>query len=276
MQLNSLSTSSKKTIWNALVISIWRNIEDPQHQNSIVRTYRFPHFFQYEGNKEYSNLLSKIWTDIFEETIDYVPKSWNSFSERLYEYFFSIKWFEVYDFLEFILENIDKSIADRLASNLNKIFSDENIPFSIINAQVTDITNPVENSEVNEALESPFNSSNVHISTSIGFLYGSKPDYRNSIKESISAVESVVKKITGNSKGTLGDLLKLLEKESPKHPAFREALSRLYGYTNDSSGIRHALMEESNLTKEDAKLMLVQCSAFVNYIIQRSQKLKIT
>jgi hypothetical protein len=36
-----------------------------------------------------------------------------------------------------------------------------------------------------------------------------QPDYRNSIKESISAIESLCRKITGNDKGTLGLVLKL-------------------------------------------------------------------
>jgi hypothetical protein len=50
------------------------------------------------------------------------------------------------------------------------------------------------------------------------------------------------------------------------HPAFREALSKMYGYTSDADGIRHSLMEESRLDGDDARFMLVTCSAFVNYL----------
>ena len=41
---------------------------------------------------------------------------------------------------------------------------------------------------------------------------------------------------------------------------------KLYGYTNDSDGIRHAMLEESQLTQADAVYFLVSCSAFVNYL----------
>jgi len=44
------------------------------------------------------------------------------------------------------------------------------------------------------------------------------------------------------------------------------AFDKLYGYTSDADGIRHALLEEVTLDFDDAKFMLVACSAFVNYI----------
>jgi hypothetical protein len=46
----------------------------------------------------------------------------------------------------------------------------------------------------------------------------------------------------------------------------------MYGYTSDAQGIRHALMDEPNLSFEDAKFMLVSCSAFVNYLIAKAAK----
>ncbi|MGR6868629.1 AbiJ-NTD4 domain-containing protein, partial [Acinetobacter baumannii] len=51
------------------------------------------------------------------------------------------------------------------------------------------------------------------------------------------------------------------------HPAFKKALTSLYGYTSDSDGIRHALLDESTISYSDAKYMLVSCSAFINYVI---------
>ena len=41
---------------------------------------------------------------------------------------------------------------------------------------------------------------------------------------------------------------------------------------NDSSGIRHALMDESTCDFDDAKFMLVSSSAFINYLISKAQK----
>jgi hypothetical protein len=89
------------------------------------------------------------------------------------------------------------------------------------------------------------------------------PDYRNSVKEAVSAIEALCQTVTGEPKGTLG---KLLGKIRGLHPAFKEALSKMYGFTSDAEGIRHALLDEPTLTFMDANFFLVQAAAFVNYI----------
>ena len=38
-----------------------------------------------------------------------------------------------------------------------------------------------------------------------------------------------------------------------------------YGFIQD--GIRHALLDASNISSSDAKYMLVSCSAFINYVL---------
>lgn len=45
-----------------------------------------------------------------------------------------------------------------------------------------------------------------------------------------------------------------------------------YGWTSDTPGIRHALMTEPDLHVEDAKFMLVACSAFINYVIAKAAR----
>ncbi len=73
--------------------------------------------------------------------------------------------------------------------------------------------------------------------------------------------------VTGQPGATLGQGLKHLEQNGVTlHSALREAFNKLYGYTNDAEGIRHALLEASTLTFDDAKFMLVCCSAFVNFL----------
>src|SRR6266567_3196072 len=80
--------------------------------------------------------------------------------------------------------------------------------------------------------------------------------------------------ITGNQKATLGDALRQLENKlgGGIHPALRNAFNSLYGYTSDAQGIRHALLGESNLDVEDAKFMLISCSAFIDYLFAKARK----
>jgi len=89
----------------------------------------------------------------------------------------------------------------------------------------------------------------------------------------LSAVEALCILLTGQKKAKLGQALKLLKQNKIEiHQALEKSFSNLYGYTSDADGIRHALLEDPNLDFEDAKFMLVSCSAFVSYLIEKAAK----
>ena len=98
------------------------------------------------------------------------------------------------------------------------------------------------------------------------------PDYRNSIKESISAIESVVKKIVNEKGGGLDKALAILDNKVKFHGAFKSGLLSLYGYTSDVDGIRHPILEEKDIGFDETKFMLVSCSALVNFLIAKAEK----
>jgi hypothetical protein len=131
------------------------------------------------------------------------------------------------------------------------------------------ITAPEEITSIEEtlALSGKFGVVSEHMATALRMLSDRRePDYRNSIKESISAVESIASIIAGRKTADLGPALKVLEQRKLLHGALKSAFNSLYGFTSDADGVRHALLEESDLTFADAKFMLVACSAFVNYL----------
>jgi len=150
--------------------------------------------------------------------------------------------------------------------------------YRFVGGKITQITSLEEISEVEEALNisKPFKAVSIHIKRALALFSDKKsPDYRNSIKESISAVEAVCKLIVKKERPNLGQALKILENEIGLHPALKKAFNNLYGYTSDAKGIRHALLEEAELYSEDAKFMLISCSAFVNYLVSKISKTKI-
>jgi len=194
------------------------------------------------------------------------------------EYFFNCKWFEVYDFIEFIanacpdeLDYINPSFMEICNSVLERELSG----YRFVGGKITQITSEEEIVEIEEALEATksLKPVNNHLKRALDLLADRKsPDYRNSIKESISAVEAICILITGNTKATLGQALKKIEKKVKLHPALKSAFSSLYGYSSEAEGIRHALLDQPNLDFEDAKFMLVSCSAFINYLVSKSSK----
>ena len=152
---------------------------------------------------------------------------------------------------------------------LNHLFEREYVGYRYINNKITPITNDVEIKEIEQATCTRFQKVNSFIDKAIEFLSDrNSPDYRNSIKESISAVEEMCNVILGEA-GTLGASLKKLEQSGIEiHPSLKSAFEKLYGYTSDESGIRHAgRIDGKDATFAEAKFMLVSCSAFVNYLI---------
>ena len=138
------------------------------------------------------------------------------------------------------------------------------------------ITNSAELETVSDAMNTQFEPVNIHIYKALElFANREKPDFENSIKESISAVEAICCILTGlqGSQATLGKALKKLKESGIYiHAAMESAFSSLYGYTSDENGIRHGGMNFRNAPSEDAKFMLITCSAFVNYLMEKKSK----
>lgn len=160
--------------------------------------------------------------------------------------------------------------------DINELFQKEYVGYRFIDREITPISDDIEIEEIKQSLDIEFQGCKSHIKKALGFLSDrEKPDYKNSIKESISAVESICKIITKSDTATLNEALQKLKEHGVElHGALKKSFSSLYGYTSDEGGIRHAeSLLESKVTFEEAKYMLVSCCAFVNYLIAEYGKI---
>jgi hypothetical protein len=82
----------------------------------------------------------------------------------------------------------------------------------------------------------------------------------------------VISRIIEPSENTLGKALNKLDKHQKISNTLKSGFEKLYAYTNDKNGIRHALMDEPSVDFEDAKFFLISCSAFTNYLIEKAKK----
>ena len=101
--------------------------------------------------------------------------------------------------------------------------------------------------------------------------------YADSIADSIRAVESVARKLAPGKQGTLGPALNALERAGVlNHPALRMAFHKLYGYTSDEQGIRHALIDRdiANVGLDEAMFMFGACASFAAYLTSKHQKIQ--
>ena len=162
------------------------------------------------------------------------------------------------------------------AEEVNCLFQMEFVGYRFIDNEITPISDNVEVDAISESLDIKFEGCKSHIKKALHLLSDrNTPDYKNSIKESVSAVESICKIITKSDNATLGKALNnLADNGIQMHEALRRAFSTLYGYTSDEGGIRHSEgLFESNVTFEEAKFMLVSCCTFVNYLIAEYGKI---
>jgi hypothetical protein len=191
--------------------------------------------------------------------------------DQLKEEFNELEWNRVYDFLEFLISIKNFELyKGNLISNLNQVFVDERAPYKIIDNIVVPLISEIEVEEIEKATQGKYSQASNHIKKAVE-LYSKRPvaDYQNSIKESISAIEALSRIIFNKPSATLGALVEELN----IHPAFKEGIKKLYGWTSDQGGIRHSENgKELNIDENEARYMLVQCSALVNYIISKYEK----
>jgi hypothetical protein len=158
----------------------------------------------------------------------------------------------------------------------NNTLKRESSAYRFVGKIISPITNEAQIEAIQQAAaadSTPLGPVSTHIETALKHLADrNNPDYRNSIKESISAVEAFAKIITKKEDATLGAILGMVRKMTGLHPDLEAAFKSLYDYTSDEHGIRHALKDDGQPESEDAAFMLVICSAFVNLLTEKARK----
>lgn len=259
LQVSSMDKELRNSLWTALYTWYWAKV-------NVKYIY---------SSSALNALITRLWINYFKRPIDIMTDFWPHMLKEIRIYYFSCAWDEVYDFIEFVAKNYpDPSVNNQFMEACNIFLEKELSAYRFIGGGISAITSEEEITEIEEALGADFlKPVNTHLKASLGLFSNRKsPDYRNSIKESISAVEAFCKLITNKKKATLGNALKKIENNVEIHAALKQGFNKLYGYTSDEQGIRHSLLDESNLYFEDAKFMLVACSAFINYLVSKSSK----
>ena len=231
-------------------------------------------------------LIEYIYEELFSLTKAHIPLNYSKIHydydkviDILYDIYSNYEYNEVFDFIEGLIKAVNSvdqinpyiyKYEFQVVARCNKTFIEENVNYRIVNNIITDLVSENEIKEIDNVINNKNKVVSNHVEKALELLYQSK-DYDNSIKESISAVEGMCQILTGNDNATLGDCLKKLKDSI--HPAMKEAFLKLYGYTSDANGIRHANgLGEGDSTFAEAKYMLVSCSSFINYLSESIKK----
>lgn len=241
----------------------------------------------------YLDVLDNVYCEIIDNYDEY---SISEYMETCLEYikntFLRDNYDAVLSLVEYLANKIDTipALARRFSydtngigspvhiqDEVNELFEKECVGYRFIGENIVAITDKIEIKEIEESLQSNYDGCREHIKKAVGFLANrEQKDYKNCIKESISAVESICCIIADKKNATLGEALKILESKCNLKGQLKSAFEKLYTYTNnDKGGIRHAEgLFVSDVSFEEAKFMLVSCSAFVNYLIAEYGKIE--
>ena len=162
-------------------------------------------------------------------------------------------------------------------SELNKIafvLGDCKAGWRIVGDEIVPFTSEEEAQTVSEALSEIRSTApegaKAHLAQASRLLGAG--DWAGSVRESIHAVEATALSIKPG--GTLADALKAIGKHGqPVHPALSQACLKLYGYTSDEQGIRHALVDgqAAQVTENEAIFMYASCVSFAQYLIRATR-----
>lgn len=225
------------------------------------------------------DILGEVFSDTPRLANGYLYNWKKVFESKFDPVFVNAPYNEVLDLIYYICNwLVTHATTDEMQiaySVFNDLFEREYVGYRFVNGQIVAITNQQEIFEIEQACSNPYDGVCAHIKKATGFLGDREhKDYKNCIKESICAVESICQIVIGDPHATLGQALKRLEDYGIIiHPSLKSAFAKLYGYTSDEGGIRHSEgLFESDVNFEEARFMLVSCSAFVNYLISKNKE----
>lgn len=270
IQLDSMDEELRNGLWNAFQLSI----VDRMPEGTMMTPFH-PFF-------------TVMWHNFYKWPVDTMPTETRRLTGIVRKQFFEGDYLHVYDFIDFVSQHVEgfwggyearayPVSVDGFRQICNGVLERELSAYRFVGDQLAPITDEIELNGISDATAAAktgkLKGVRAHLEQGLALLSDRKePDYRNSIKESISAVESIVRVIIGKPSATLGAALPVLDQKIGLHPAMKEAFSKLYGYTSNEGGIRHAMQDVAKPDFEDAKYMLVTCSAFVNFLIGKAAK----
>lgn len=269
-QLDGMTDELRNSLWNTLYRIIQAGSKSEDTWRKLVRWH---------------------YIDI-KQPMDEAPEYTYDQSVYTRKFIQNAAWFDVYDFFEKIFQNPAaiflhapnqtstglsnwKSHVERF---INLTLAENASGYKFMNGQFVPITNETELIAIDTALDDTsangLQGAKTHIEAAISMLSAKpSPDYRNSIKESISAVESVAKILSGTPEGGLSKALGGLSKRISIHGGLVGGMNAIYGYTSDADGIRHPILDDGSVVDlTDAKYMLVSCSAFVSYLVSKGRE----
>ena len=258
LQLEELPSPARVWIWNVLY----------EHLDQSKK-WRLDQFFI--GNP-WASILTDLHAGDDVQPLDEYTESFVAWREGLRTRVSGDRFNHVFDLVQFIMRHRD--CPDSFVRSMRLAFVACQLAYTIDAgppATIFPTTTPEEGDHLSRNLvelrAAGLEGCTAHLRQSAECV--SVKDWAGSVRESIHAVESVARQVDPGGERDLGKALNSLEKRGVlQHSALKEAFRKLYGYTSDENGIRHALLDDAkaNVTIDEAVFMLGACASFASYL----------
>ena len=113
-QREIVSPELRTALWNVLKLRVW----DSWTRFDFVYGWK-------QASKRINDLIERMWTHLFNADVDDLPEfdrrgAQAGAYDRLKAHFFGCKWYEVFDFIEFMAKDPDSFISSEIAESLNE------------------------------------------------------------------------------------------------------------------------------------------------------------
>lgn len=260
IQLNTMNSQLKNDIFNFCMDILFNR----NHEATGLLTD------SYNGTNY--EIVRIIWTEFFHFSIGTLIFSGDRPQNYLGKYYSVLRFYEIYDFFEYIIQTWTDSPDDIL--NANRLLSKNHSGYRFINRFLTPINSDTDIKNIKSGLESKIDGG--HLQKAINELgKRSGPNFDTVMLESINAVEVAARTVCidlfdGRPSDILSKSIQILKRNNfiEIHPAYLEAISKLYAYTSDN-GIRHGKdPQQLKHVSDQAEtiFMLEICSAFISML----------
>jgi hypothetical protein len=172
-------------------------------------------------------------------------------------------------------ERIQNYGYQKYLSQINELFAEENIGWRLDKDCLLKRESPKDLSErlekIAETLTDEFEPARDHYRKAVRFANARPLDPENSIKEIISAVESVGRVLYPGA-NTLGDVVKDMRKQNKFPQLLIIVIEKFYAYTCSEPAVRHGGPVSSRVLSDDAEFCLHMGAALIRYMIAYSKR----
>lgn len=194
-------------------------------------------------------------------------------------------WTEFYDFVELVgtlLIKADDEIPfdttchySDYQAKINALLQEDRIGWRLNDKSELHRQNPKAIAERIKSTElilaDGFAAARTHYQKAYQYLHQHPIDEANSIKEIVSAVESIAKTIDPKA-STLGDAIKRARKSNRMPSQILDVLEKFYAYTNGAPLVRHGHVQGKGPDLVEAELAFFTGIAFARYLIDVSAR----